>query len=270
MCKVLHIENQGVKTCIFKPLIPKELFLRFSLPLGGVRAILPAGSKLRGGGLMRFCKTLAVVAVVGLAMLGPKVAKADSSLDPKVKLVIPTDPTIEPCSAFADTDIECFTSNSEDSPVIVQGPTLAQLESPGYDLTTDFIYEGSTVLDTLWIAFSPTIPGADYTCELEPGADGQEQAFNTCPSGVGITSGDGTAPAGLEVIEMSCVPPPPGTVGTACTGLLPGEAGSAEVAPEPGELVMLALGIALVGFCGWKRRQLVQLNRDGHQDLAAC
>jgi hypothetical protein len=52
--------------------------------------------------------------------------------------------------------------------------------------------------------------------------------------------------------------------------MLAGEEGSAEVAPEPGELAMLAMGIALVGFFGWKRRRAVELNRADQQNFAVC
>src|ERR1700690_280089 len=94
---------------------------------------------------MRICKTLVIVAVAALAMAGAKVAKADGGgLDPKVKIVVPTDPVIEACSDVPE-GVTCFTSNSESNPVTVQGPTLAQLESPGYDLITNFIYEPDDV-----------------------------------------------------------------------------------------------------------------------------
>jgi hypothetical protein len=214
---------------------------------------------------MRFCKMLAIVAVVALAMVGARSAKADSGPDPRVKIVVPTDPVIEPCSDVPE-GVTCFTMNDESHPVTVQGPTLAQLESPGYDLITDFIYEptnctggvcpSSDTLFDLWIAITPTIEGAAYTCTLGPTAG--TPAFNVCPVAVGISSG-------LELLELGCDP----TV-SACTGMIAGEEGSAEVAPEPGELAMLAVGIALVGFCGWKRRQAVELNRANQQNLAVC
>jgi len=218
---------------------------------------------------MRFCKTLAIVAVVALAMVGGKTAKADG-VDPRVTIVVPTDPTIEPCTSAAP-GVYCFTTNSESQPVPVVGPTLAQLESPGYDLITDFLYEppdpqncvdgvcpADDTLSDLWIAITPTITGASYTCNLGVPPGGAEPAFNKCPAAVGISDG------GLELLELECDP----TI-SACTGLLPGEAGSAEIAPEPSELAMLAMGIALVGFCGWKRRQAVQLNR-ANRVLATC
>jgi hypothetical protein len=215
---------------------------------------------------MRFCRTLAIVAVVALAMVGASVAKADGAVDPKVKLIIPTDPTIEPCSAVPE-GVECFTSNSFDNPVAVAGPTLAQLNGT-FDLLTNFIYEptdcvgdvcpsSDTLLD-LWIAITPTVQNAIYTCSLSA-APGLTAAFNVCPAAVGINGN------GLELIELEC-----DTDVSACTGLLPGEAGSAEITPEPGEFAMLGLGIALVGFCGWKRRQAVELSRVNQENLAAC
>jgi hypothetical protein len=216
---------------------------------------------------MRFCKTLAIVAVVALAMVGAKVAKADGAVDPKVKLIIPNDPTIEPCSQVPE-GITCFTSNSFSNPVDVAGPTMAQLNGT-FDLITNFIYEptdcvgnvcpqSDTLLD-LWIAITPTINNAMYTCSLATPPNGQTPAFNTCPVAFGIVDG-------VQEIEMECDPTPT----SPCTGMLPGEAGSAEISPEPGELAMLGLGIALVGFCGWKRRQTVELSRVNQENLAAC
>jgi hypothetical protein len=76
---------------------------------------------------MRFCRTLAIVAVVALAMVGAKVAKGDGAPDPKVHIVAPTDPVIEPCSQFAGQDITCFTMNSVSDPLVVAGPTLAEI-----------------------------------------------------------------------------------------------------------------------------------------------
>jgi hypothetical protein len=216
---------------------------------------------------MRFCKTLVIVAAVALAMVGASVAKADGAVDPRVKIVVPTDPTIEPCSQVPE-GITCFTSNSFQNPVAVAGPTLAQLNGT-FDLLTNFIYEptdcvndvcpSSDTLMDLWIAITPTVQNAIYTCTLGASPGGLTPAFNTCPAAVGINS------SGLELIELECDPDK-----SACTGMLPGEEGSAEIAPEPGEFAMLGLGIALVGFCGWKRRQAVELNRATQEDLAAC
>jgi hypothetical protein len=218
---------------------------------------------------MRFCKTLAILAVAALAMVGTKSAKADAS-DPKVKIVVPTDPTIEPCSDVPE-GVACFTSNSFSNPVAVTGPTISQLDSAGgFDLVTSFIYEptdcvdgvcpsSDTLLD-LWIAITPTLQNAIYTCTLGAVPGGLTPAFNTCPAAVGISSG------GLELLELECDPNP----NSPCTGLLPGEEGSAEVTPEPGELALLGLGVALVGFCAWKRRQAVELNQVNPDTLAAC
>lgn len=215
---------------------------------------------------MRFCKTLVIVAAVALAMVGANVAKADGAVDPRVKLIIPTDPTIEPCSQVQE-GVECFTANSFENPVAVTGPTLAQLSGP-FDLLTNFIYEptdcvgdvcpASDTLQDLWIAITPTIQNAIYTCSLGSAA-GLTAAFNVCPAAVGINGN------GLELIELEC-----NTQVSACTGLLPGEEGSAEITPEPGELALLGIGIGLVGFCGWKRRQAVELSRVNQENLAAC
>lgn len=218
---------------------------------------------------MRLCKTLAIVAVVALAMVGANLAKADG-LDPRVKIVVPTDPTIEPCNAVPE-GVECFTANSEADPVAVAGPTLAQLNGGGtFDLVTNFIYEptnctgdvcpSSDTLFDLWIAITPTIPGAAYSCALGAVPGGLTPAFNTCPAAVGISSD------GLELLELEC----DSTPNSPCTGMLAGEQGSAEITPEPGEFAMLGLGIALVGFCGWKRRQTIDLSRANQENLAAC
>jgi hypothetical protein len=223
---------------------------------------------------MRFCKTLAIVAVVALAMVGATSAKADG-IDPKVKLVIPTDPTLEPCSSVPE-GVECFATNDESNPVAITGPTLAQLESPGYDITTDFMYEpedaicnattgvcpnpAADALMDLWIAITPTVSGASYDCDLGLVAAGTTPAFNVCPKSEGVSG------SGLLLLELECDPTPT----SPCTGMLPGEAGSAEVAPEPGEMVMLGVGIGLVGFLGWKRRQAIEPSRVNQENLAAC
>jgi hypothetical protein len=223
---------------------------------------------------MRFCKTLAIVAVVALAMFGAKSAKADG-LDPKVKLVIPTDPTIEPCSSAPEGDV-CFATNDESNPVPIVGPTVAQLESGLFDITTDFIYEpddancnantgvcpnpAADALMDLWIAITPTVPGASYDCDLGTVAAGVTPAFNVCPKSEGVSG------SGLLLLELECDPTP----SSPCTGMLPGEAGSAEVTPEPGDLALLGVGIALVGFFGWKRRQAIEPRRVNQENLAAC
>jgi hypothetical protein len=222
---------------------------------------------------MRFCKTLAIVAVVALAMVGAKAAKADGG-DPKVHIVAPTDPVLEPCSDFEGQNITCFTSNTESDPLVVTGPTLAQLEGPGYDFLTNFIYEpddsicnptscpdpAADAIKNLWIAIVPTIsaPLASYTCDIGVPPAGQETAFNQCPAAAATNQ-----TTGIQYIDVAC-----NLQLGACTGLLPGEAGSAEIAPEPGEMAMLGLGIALVGFCGWKRRQAIEANGTNQQNLA--
>jgi hypothetical protein len=217
---------------------------------------------------MRFCKTLAIVAVVALAMVGTNVAKADG-VDPHAKITVPTDPVLESCSDVPE-GVECFTQNSEAMPVAVTGPTLAQLDSAGgYDLVTNFIYEptnctgdvcpSSDTLFDLWIAITPTIQNAGYSCTLGTPPGGLTPAFNVCPEEVAISDG-------LQLLELECDPTPT----SPCTGMLPGEEGSAEVTPEPGELALLGVGIALVGFCGWKRRQAVELSRANQQNLAVC
>ena len=55
-----------------------------------------------------------------------------------------------------------------------------------------------------------------------------------------------------------------------CTGMLPGEAGTSEIAPEPRDLVLLGAGITLVGIVAWKRRQAIELGRITQEDLAIC
>jgi len=214
--------------------------------------------------------------VVALAMVGATSAKADG-VDPKVKLVIPTDPVLEPCSSVpAAADVECFATNDEGNPVTINGPTLQQLASPGYDITTDFMYEpedsicnattgycpdpAKDALMDLWIAITPTVPGASYNCDLGAVAAGDTPAFNTCPKSEGISD------SGLLLLELECDPTPT----SPCTGMLPGQAGSAEVAPEPGELALLGVGIAMIGFFGWKRRQAIEPNRVNQENLAAC
>jgi hypothetical protein len=216
---------------------------------------------------MKFRDFLAVGAVVALMGMGANVAKADGG-DPRVKITVPTDPVIEPCSSFSDTNIECFTSNSISNPVVVAGPTGNEVGS--FDFLTNFIYEptncvgdscpSSDILSTLWIEINPTIPGGAYNCDLGTVAPGVTPAFNQCPAMEGVSSG------GLLLLELACNPTP----SSPCTGMLPGQEGSSEIAPEPGEFVMLGMGILLVGLYQWKSRSAMARRAVDHAGLAVC
>jgi hypothetical protein len=205
---------------------------------------------------MRFGRLLAIAAVVG-SVVGASIAKADGG-DPLVKITVPKDPTIEPCSDFSESGIECFTSNSEANPVNITGPTAAQLAQPGgFDIVTNFIYEptdcvngvcpSSDTLNTLWVAINPTIPGESYNCNLGAVAPGVTPAFNECPASEGVSSGS------LLLLELACV----STDSNPCTGMLPGQEGTAEVTPEPSEFLLLGVGVGLLGLYNWKSRNAI-------------
>jgi hypothetical protein len=210
------------------------------------------------------------MALVALAMGAASVARADG--DPVSKIVVPTDPSsIVPCSEISDAT--CFTeSNSISNPATINGPTAAEIASnPDFDIITDFFYEpdncgssdpsscpSSDVLDTVFLAVVPTIPSTAYPCFI--GAGPSESAFNSCSP---IAE---TPPPGSDIIlELTCDPTPE----SPCTGMLPGQEGSAEITPEPGELALLGLGIPLVGLYGWRRRHVVGLAHESRANLAA-
>lgn len=213
---------------------------------------------------MRFSRLLAVGAVAVLATIGASVARADG-VDPSVKITVPKDPTIEPCTYFANTDIYCFTSNDEGNPVPITGPTLALiLSDPDFALETDFIYEPddqTSVLLRLWVEITPTIPGGSYDCTLGAPDPGETPAFNQCPASFGV------ADNGDQLLELQCNQ---GPGYSPCTGLLAGEEGSAVITPEPSSLPLLGIGISLVGLWGWKARKAAGAPQASRGVLAEC
>jgi hypothetical protein len=225
---------------------------------------------------MRIHKMLAVAAGLAVAMLNTSVARADGN-DPHAKIVVPTDPNvIVPCSEVVNDNTVCFTeSNGIGNPAPIQGPTAQQLATdPQFDITTNFFYEpdnwGSSdpascpstdVLDAVFLSVVPTISSAPYTCSIAAATGSVENAFNGCtPIGV-------TPPPGDDIIlELTCV----STNANPCTGMLPGQEGSAEVTPEPGTLLLLAAGLPLMALYGLKRRKALDLGRQNQTNLAAC
>jgi hypothetical protein len=225
---------------------------------------------------MRIHKMLAVAAGLAVAMLGTGVARADSGgLDPHAKITVPTDPIYGTCQAVsAATGAECFSENDNLNPVEIQGPTLAEIESdPNFDLVTNFFYEPDCVatgvnncagtpaaaLQTLFFYFSNSINGGIYGCDADQSI--ANPAFNACVITGGVSI-DGVS----EVEgELSC-----NTKVSACTGMLPGQEGSASVTPEPGTLLLLAAGLPLIAFFGLKRRKSLNLDRQNQANLAVC
>ena len=195
---------------------------------------------------MNFYRWLVVGALV---VVGAGIAKADGGgVDPTVKITVPADPS---CT---DPNTVCFSTNSSSDPVIVMGGAALP-----FDITTDFIYtcdytgSGCTdtaalpTLDTLFLAIDPTILGDIYSCDLTSSPD---EAFNVCtPGGIYYNPIDKTYDYFLELqcVSSSSLP--------SCTGMLPGEAGSAEVAPEPSDLLLLAIGILMLGLYDTRRRR---------------
>jgi hypothetical protein len=220
---------------------------------------------------MRFCKTLAIMAVIALAMVGPKVAKADSggAIDPHAKLTVPTDPGYQSCADVIATGAECFTENDSLNPVEINGPTAQQIAAdPNFDIVTNFFYEpdcgannSCTTADTLqslFFYFSNSIPGATYGCTADTSIP--NPAFNACAI-TGIVSIDGVYQVEAE---LTCSD----SVAVSCTGMLPGYEGTASVTPEPGTLLLLAAGLPLLGLLTWKRRKALNLGNQNQAELA--
>jgi hypothetical protein len=213
------------------------------------------------------------VGIAALAMSGASVARADSAPDPLSKIVVPTDPSaIVPCGEESE-GVVCFTeTNSISNPEDIAGPSAAEIASdPLFDIVTDFFYEpdncgssnpsscpASDILDQVYLAIVPTIPSTAYPCYIGAGPGEATPAFNGC-SPIGVT------PDSDVILELVCSPTP----NSPCTGMLPGQEGSAEVTPEPGELALLGIGLPLVGFYGWKRRNVLALARGNQATLAA-
>ena len=225
---------------------------------------------------MRIHKMLALGAGLAVVMLGTSVARADAN-DPRGKIVVPTDPdTIVPCSSVENEDTVCFTeANSIQDPALIAGPTAEQIANdPLFDIITNFFYEpdncatadpascpASDILDTVFLAVMPTVPSTAYPCFIGQGPGDATPAFNSC-SPIGVTP-----PPGSDVIlELSCVSTPT----SPCTGMLPGQEGSAELTPEPGTLLLLGAGLPLMGLFSWKRRKALNLGRPNQADLEAC
>jgi hypothetical protein len=223
---------------------------------------------------MRIHKMLAVAAGLAVAMLGTGVARADSGgLDPHAKIVVPTDPTLEPCSSVEAPTV-CFDqTNSIQNPADIEGPTAQELASdPNFDITTSFIYEpdncsytdtaclAADTLDYVFLDVVPTIPFASYNCFIGAGPGTETPAFNGCsPTGV-------TYPDGNIILELSCV----STVANPCTGMLAGQEGTSEITPEPGTLLLLGAGLPLMALYALKRRKALDLGRQNQTNLAAC
>jgi hypothetical protein len=224
---------------------------------------------------MRIHKMLAVGAGLAVVMLGTSVARADAT-DPRSKIVVPTDPNvIVPCSSVVNEDTVCFTeTNGIGNPAPIAGPTAEQVaDDPLFDIITNFFYEPdncgssdpascpqSDVLDTVFLAVMPTLSSTPYPCFIGQGPGDATPAFNGC-SPIGVTP-----PPGSDVIlELSCV----STTMNPCTGMLPGQEGSAELTPEPGTLLLLGTGLPLMGLFSWKRRKALNIGRQNQADFAA-
>jgi len=226
---------------------------------------------------MKFCRLLAVATFVVSAGLGAGVSSAQQ--DPIGRITVPIDPTIESCAAAeeASPGISCFTINDIQDPADIAGPTQQQVQGgdPNFDIVTNFIYEPtnctgtgsnatcpqSDTLQALFLAVIPTVGFSQYTCFVGAESGDLEPAFNTCAD-IGATplvgpnspdttkGGTNPAPGGYVELELTCDP-----TKSACTGMLPGESGSAELTPEPGTLLMLGSGLPLIGLFSWKRRK---------------
>jgi hypothetical protein len=178
---------------------------------------------------MRFLKILCLVAVVGL--MSAAAVKADSAPgDPKFLLSKPGDPV---CPPPGGADYMCFAVNSPTDPLFV-----ADLNTP-----FEFVWDGSTVLSTIWTSFNAGPAGTVYTCESVDifTANATCMQYSTgVPNILGIVfSGTGGLPA--------C------TGGTDCSGIT-----AVLESPEPNSMLLLvSMGLPAIGFARkrWNVRQ---------------
>jgi len=191
---------------------------------------------------MNFCKTLAVVAVVALAMLGAEATKADSA---------PGDPVVSIHKCVSGCDLGSFdNSNSQSDPLIVTDAGA----------TTNFVYCPLDVADSdcssgIGEIFVEVVPK-----EGESTAEFNAEKFS-CISGIAATCstvGVTEIPAVEFVFDGTCIqncgPDSDGSPVFA-NFLSAGDIVGVSV-PEPGALVLLFVGLVSLLAVGVRRREV--------------
>jgi hypothetical protein len=189
---------------------------------------------------MNFCKTLALVAVVALAMLGAKATKADGAPgDPSV--------TIHKCTIGCDLG-EFDNSNSESNPLVVtdmEANTNFEYCPAGDEDCTGGIAE----------VFVEVVPQAG-----ESAAQFDKEKFS-CVPGLAATCST-VGPPGVPAVEFvfdgtciqNCDPNSDGSPVFA-NFLSAGDIVGVEVAPEPSVLGLLFVGLVSLLAVGVRRRE---------------
>ena len=187
---------------------------------------------------MKFKGAVRFAVLVAFAAVSAGMAWADGSgiVDPKVEITAPKD---QPVCSPGENSGSCFSGDT----ITIDGTINAAML---------FTYDGSVVLDTLFIDVTPTIPHDFYSCNIVQLTDetGANIAGAFTPGGCS-TSSDST-PTEL-IFAATC------DGKSDCVGLNPFDGVGAVVdTPEPAEAGLLLFGVGglfLVGFGkrkGWK------------------
>jgi hypothetical protein len=183
--------------------------------------------------LMKFLKLLCLVALVGV--MSATAVKADSvPPDPKLLISKPGDPTCPPAPGAGYT---CFGDNSAADPLFV-----ADLNTP-----VEFVYDGTTPLEDLFVSFLKGPLGTIYSCD-------SIDIFTTAtcmPASVADHNGQETL--GFEFFGSVTDSLPACAVGGNCSGITAVLEG-----PEPNSMLLLvSMGLPAIGFARkrWNVRQ---------------
>ncbi len=193
---------------------------------------------------MNFKGAVRFAVLVAFAAVSAGMAWADGSgiVDPKVEITAPKDQPV--CSPGENSD-SCFSGDT----ITIDGTINADKL---------FTYDGSVVLDTLFIDVTPTIPHDFYSCNIVQLTDetGAPIAGAFTP-GRCLTSSDST-PTEL-IFAATC------DGKSDCVGLQPFQGVGAVVeAPEPAEAGLLLFGLGgvfLFGFGGRKGWKVIGPSR---------
>jgi hypothetical protein len=193
---------------------------------------------------MTFKGAVRFAVLVAFAAVSAGMAWADGSgiVDPKVEITAPKD---QPVCSPGENSGSCFSGDT----ITIDGTINAAML---------FTYDGSVVLDTLFIDVTPTIPHDFYSCNIVQLTDetGAPIAGAFTPGGC-LTSSDST-PTEL-IFAATC------DGKSDCVGLQPFQGVGAVVeTPEPAEAGMLLFGIGgmfILGFGGRKGWKVIGPSR---------
>jgi hypothetical protein len=186
---------------------------------------------LFGGLLMKFVKMLCMVALV--AMMSAVAVKADSAPgDPVLSVHKPGDPTCPPTGNYT-----CFSANSGSDPLFV-----AALNTP-----TEFVWDGSGMLEELFVDFLKGPVGTLYSCS-------SLGIFISAPC-TPFASPDvnGQETLGFVFFGSPTDGLPPCDANGNCSGII-----ATLEAPEPNSMLLLvSMGLPAIGFARkrWNARQ---------------